>query len=311
MNGLRYWSAAICIWLFFFFNLERLNPGINVASFVYIYTTVWAAIIILLPKVQRRNRYWIFVVVLLPYLGLKPILGYGVFGAYLPITVLEIGAISLTIFLAGQVSRGLENAEETVANLTIAHLRKDTTSFETGQGRLYQEIRRARYFERPATILAVSATEESLEFSKYQFVREAQQIITSQFVSARIAQLLVDQLKDCDIITQRNDHFVMLLPEVRHEDVTKIVEKLESAAEAELNLKLKIGVSSFPDEAITLESLLERAEQNMQSSDAQQADSSLPDPVTATADKYDAADEPISYVDGLQTVSMVTNSKQG
>lgn len=304
MKELRYWVAVTIIWLFGFFNLERLNPDINVASFVYVYTAIWAATIMLLPRLQHLNQVWIFLTALLPYIILKVHLGYSLFGAQLPISVLESGAIGLTLVLVGRIVYGLEGVRETVANLTLSHLLPDAMPFESGQGRLYQEIRRARYFERPAALLAISATAESLDLSTDRFVQEAQQTILNRFVSARIAQLLVDQLKDCDVITQRGEHFITLLPETSYEDALKTIEKLEAAAREELNLELKAGLSTFPDEAVTFESLLEQAEQKMVVSLTQQKEAIQP---YAAATK--ATSKSRSFAGGLPVASMATNNE--
>ena len=65
------------------------------------------------------------------------------------------------------------------------------------------------------------------------------------------------------IVTQRNDHFVILLPETPRDEVEKIVKKLGLVSEEKLGVKLKIGLSTFPDEEITFETLLQRAEAEM------------------------------------------------
>jgi GGDEF domain-containing protein len=173
--------------------------------------------------------------------------------------------------------------------------------FETGQAYIYREIRRARHFEHPATLLAISATAESIEYSLDRFVGEAQQTVIHQYISARVAQLLVDQLKDCDVVTHNGKHFVTLLPETSHEDAVNIVKKLEAAAREELNLDLKIGVSTFPDEAITFESLLMQAEQKMLSAATKRNKSR---PSVAVANEADLS---ASFADTF-TVPMATKS---
>jgi hypothetical protein len=274
MKEIRYWFVGTCIWLITFFSLERLNSDINIASFVYIYAAAWAVLIILVPRLQRINRFVLLVVAFLPYVILKQYLGYSMLGAQLSITVFEAAALGLTLLLVGGTAHRLEAIQEIIANLTIGNLKEKTTPFETGQGRLYQEIRRARYFEHPATLLSLSVTEESIEFSLDHFIVEAQGTIINQFISAHIAQLLVRQLKDCDLITQNGNHFVVLLPETNFDDAVNTIEKLKQAARKELNLELKVGVSTFPDEAVTLESLVERAQENMVSAEAPPKDAS-------------------------------------
>jgi GGDEF domain-containing protein len=84
-----------------------------------------------------------------------------------------------------------------------------------------------------------------------------------KYINTRLANLLTEELEDSAVITQRNDHFVMLLPEVSSDEAPSVLKKLKSAAEDKLSLKLKVGVSTFPDRAVTFETLLEQAEAEM------------------------------------------------
>ncbi|MCA9963675.1 MAG: diguanylate cyclase, partial [Anaerolineales bacterium] len=95
-------------------------------------------------------------------------------------------------------------------------------------------------------------------------IEEAQREILDAYVSARIANLLVEQLKDYDVITQRDRHFIVLLPETDNDKVSEIVDRLKRTAREQLGLEFKIGLSTFPDEAVTFERLLEQAEAKME-----------------------------------------------
>lgn len=263
MKHLRYWVAAICVWFFFLYNVERLGHPINIASFVYPFTLICAVAIILLPRLHHIPVYWLFLPTLPVFFLLKVGLGYQIGGRNLPITVTEICAIALSVILSSQIAWRLESLREAVSMLTTAHLEKGTYPFSVGQGRIYREIRRARRYQRPASLLAISATCESMEASVNRFIQEAQREIIQKYIAARVAHLLVEELQDSDVITQLNDHFVTLLPETGRETVAEVVKRLETAAQEKLGLKFQIGVSTFPDEAVTFESLLEQAETKM------------------------------------------------
>ena len=84
-----------------------------------------------------------------------------------------------------------------------------------------------------------------------------------KYVSARLAEFLVGELGDLAIITKRNGHFVTLLPETNRANLSDVLRKLQLSAKEKLGLQLKIGVSTFPDEAVTFERMLEDAESEM------------------------------------------------
>ena len=263
MRRLRFWFVGFCAWLFLLFNIERLGDPINLASFVYVLAFIGAGLLLLIPALQQISFPWLMASSLLPYFLLKSQLGYSISGNDLPIIVTEICAIGITLFLAAQLGRGLEGIKKTLASLTIGRLGQGVIPFATGQARIYSEIRRARLYERPATLLAISATEESVEHSIDYFIQEAQREIIKQYIAARISELLVEELHDCDIVAQRNSHFITLLPETTRYMVNDIVQRIKEKAAENLNLHLNVGLATFPDEAVTFESLLAIAETQM------------------------------------------------
>jgi len=266
LNRLRYLMVALFTWFFFFYNIERISKPINIATFVYLFVFICSVLVMLLPALQRMPLYWPFLIALPPYFFIKNYLGYEIGGSSIPITVTEISAIWLTIVLSGQIGKGLEELWKAVSDLTIGQVGKRPYPFEAGQGQIYREIRRARLYNRPAALMAISPVEESVNHSLDRFMQEAQHEIIHQYVNVRVAKLLTEELEDCDIIVQRGKHFVTLLPETDQERVEKLVRGLEAAAEKQLGLKFKVGVSTFPDEAVTFGKLLEHAEERMNNS---------------------------------------------
>lgn len=266
MKKVRFWLIGLLVWFFFFFNIERLDEPINIASFVYVFAIACVLIIMLIPSLQKMPFYWPTLLALAPYFFLKAMFGYEIGGANLPITITEICAIGITIFLTGQIGRRLESLQEAISNLTIDQLYSKTQSFESGQGSIYREIRRARNYHRPAALLAISVAEDSLNQSLDRFVQEVQNEFINKYISARVANMLVGELQDTDVIAKRNDHFVALLPETSRENVSKITSRLEAAGKEKLDLTFIIGAATFPDEAVTFERLLERAEIKMEQS---------------------------------------------
>ena len=114
------------------------------------------------------------------------------------------------------------------------------------------------------SLLAVSVNEESLKMNVNRFMKEFEKEIIRHYVNARVSNLLVEKLHTTDIVTHRNNHFIILLPETGKPEAAKVGSRLQSVADKSLGLKLKVGVSSFPDEATTFEKLLATAEEKME-----------------------------------------------
>lgn len=272
MTQLRYLFAIATIWFFSLYNIERLAEPINIASFVYVFVAFCALLITLLPRLQRMPAYWLYGSALLVFVGLKYELGYGFLGQDLPLTVTEICVIGVTMFLATQIGQRLEDLRTVVTNLTIGQAGAGTQPFVEGQGQIYREIRRARRHQRPVTLLSIGIAEDTTGVSAERFSRdvplrrfitEIEQELVEKYTQTRVAEVLVDHFEDSAVITQRNDHFVTLLPETNQDDAAELVSKLQKTITEKMGLQLKVGISTFPDEAVTFENLLERAEAKM------------------------------------------------
>lgn len=290
MNKLRWQCAAFYGWMFAFYNIERLHEPINLASFVYPLATAVALPIILVRWFHQRPA-WSLLAALIPIVLLcKAALGYDLAGAALPLTVTELCAVALTVLLAHQIGRSLEDFYEAVATAVCVRWTDRALPFTEGQAEIYREIRRARRFHRPLTLLTVSATRQSLELSLNRLIEEVQQLTVRQYAMARIGDLLAAETKDCDIITYRDGEFVALLPETQPGQVAELSERLAQAALEKLGIQLKIGASSFPDEEVTFVELLQRAEEAMEAGKRAAEDAMPGGPEPAAADAEDSSD---------------------
>ncbi|HZD10742.1 MAG TPA: hypothetical protein VE553_05305 [Candidatus Binatia bacterium] len=261
MKRLQIAIMVLVGWLFFFYNIERLSEPINIASFVYVLVALSCVFVMITPVYQFALQ-WIFAGILPIYAALKLYLGYPFFGANLPITVTELVAIGVTLVLSRTVMREVFEAREAVAKLTLSQLREGFP-FEVGQSLIYREIRRARINDRPLALLSIAPNEDSLATAIDRFVREAQEEIMKRYVDARIADMLLEELHDFNIVTQRNDHFIALLAETDQDSVQRMIEHLRTASVEKLGVQLKIGHAIFPSEAVTFEQLIANAEQRM------------------------------------------------
>jgi hypothetical protein len=125
---------------------------------------------------------------------------------------------------------------------------------------MYREVRRARNYRRPLALLAISTSGDDHDAPLNHFIEEVQRERVREYVAARIAHLLSNEMKDCDIITRRNAHFVVLVPEVSHSEAAALLKKLEATAKEKLGFDLKTGLATFPDQEVTFEGLVQRAE---------------------------------------------------
>ena len=263
INKLRLASAALLGWLFVLFNIERFHEPLNVASFVYVIAAIVAVVVVAVKPLAPAPLRWIVSVPLAVFFLLKSYWDYPVIGQALPITIVEVCAITVTVALAHQIAFRLHGIENASAGMISDDPNRQPLTLETAQSAMYREVRRARQHDRPLAVLAVASTGQSVNATQERLLRELERELLDKYTNARIADLLAKETSDHGIVTQSNRHFLVLLPETDRQAAEEIVQQLNTSVKTALGLKLRIGVSTFPDEEVTLVGLLQRAEASM------------------------------------------------
>lgn len=263
MKRMRLLVAALIMWLFLFYNIERLSKPINITGIAYTFVPFMAIFTILVSRLRKVPLGMLLMGPIPLFLVLKAWVGSRVWGTSLPLTVTEICVIALTTILARWVSNGLSEFESAIAHITIGQVGEQPGSFSVGQGEMYRELRRARHHQRPLVLMAIGVEEESIQVALDRMVQEVQQAMMKQYVLSGVARALCDELEDYNIIAQRNEHFLALLPEATAEQLTDLIDRLRKTVCEQVGVTLQIGIASFPEDAVTFESLVERAIEEM------------------------------------------------
>lgn len=263
MRRLRLASAFLFVWLFVLYNLERLPDPIELSSFVYVLAGICAAPMIFVPRLARLSPIQVIVGagVLVP--AVKYALGYSLGGPAVTVTIAEVCVVVVTTSLAHAAGRVFTEFQDAVVTTFVRHLSEDTRPYEQGLEEMYREVRRARAFKRPFTLLALAPTDESVNVSLDRFTEEVYRDAVDHYVNARLAQLLSKSTKSSDVIVRVKDHFVMLLPETGRHQANRLIRKVRMIAKSQLGLDLAIGSSAFPHDEVTFVKLLERAQARM------------------------------------------------
>ena len=259
MKRMRFLVATLIAWLFLFYNIERLSAPINITDVAYTFVPFVAALTILVPRLRRVPLGVLLLAPIPVFLVLKAWWKSRVWGTSLPLTVTEICVIVVTILLARWVSNEVSEFESALAHITIGYTAELPEQFSAGQTEMYQELRRARHHNRPLALMAIGIEKESIQVALDRMVQEVQQTMMKRYVLADVSRTLCDELEGYNIIARNNDHFLVLLPEVTSEEVTDLVGSLHKTVSEQVGVVLQIGTASFPDDAVTFDSLVEMA----------------------------------------------------
>jgi GGDEF domain-containing protein len=259
MKRMRFLVSALVIWLFLFYNIERLSESIDIIDVAYVFVPLMAVLTLLVSRLRRIPLWGLLAMPIPVFLVLKAWWRPSVWSTSVPLTVTEVCVIAVTITLAHLVSSGLSEFESAIAHISIGQVDTLPKPFSTGQAEMYREMRRARHHERPLALVAVGIEKDSIQVALDRMVRETQQAMMKQYVLSDVAKRLCDELENYDVIARDNDHFLILLPEVTSEQLSRMVDRLSAVVSEQMGVTLQIGMASFPEDAVTFESLVEKA----------------------------------------------------
>ena len=276
MHRLRLWAIILIAWLLFIVNVEQssekfLNVGrsseTNILEwYSYILLAAVALTTLIVPILRKPPLRIALPAIVSLFLVVKLYFERGDTWEIEDVlrAVTELSAIVLTLLLTRQLNRALDEFQEAVAAITIPHVGKSVDAFSADQGEMYQEVRRARQYNRPLALLALKVKEDSLKVALQEVLREAQRAMMNELALAGVAGALCDELRDYDIIGQQDGYFLVLLPETKKEDVPDVTNRLCNAVSERVGVKLQVAAVTFPDNALTFEGLVQQATQQIE-----------------------------------------------
>ncbi len=262
-RGVRQWFVALTVWLVFFFNIERVIHPVDITKYTYVFVVLVAIIILLVPDSQRIPLWLLtgipsVLLILMQIWTEDPVLG-----AELPVSITEVSSIVLTGLLARQMNRHLFEFEEVTSKIAINYVGSHITDFDEEQNVMYRELKRARLYERPLSMLMIKLTPNSINLKLPSLVQAYKNSLISQMAMGSVAKVLDNHLFDTDIIAQLKDTLVVLLPELASKDIEKVSQKIRDAVKRETGIDLWIGAANYPDNAATFERLLNHTKEEL------------------------------------------------
>jgi len=266
MKRLRIRLILLAGWLALFYMLTIYWQPFKISPFTHFFILILTVIGLLIPKIYRKGTWWTLAMPVIAFIALKAMLEPPLLGSALAISTLESAAVLLTTLLLLWMGESLHEFEQATKQLTIGQLERVSETAVEGKSMLYREVRRARNHQRPLSLLAIAIDEKSIKGSLEKIVQEAQHSIIRQFTLASVSKSLCGKLEDCDIVVQSKDHFLVILPETRPEDLPGLIERLRKQVAEEVGVDIKIGTASLPQDSFTFDGLLDKATLEMQES---------------------------------------------
>jgi hypothetical protein len=197
------------------------------------------------------------------YLLIALFVGPGTVVETLPYAVAEAALVGLCVYFARRVALALGDFEASVDRLVLEGLPLLPEFLGDAQRKMQLEVRRARSHERPVSVLTLAPPEALSRVQAEEFIAEVQEKSMQRYVLGRIASVLSHEMRQQDVVAVRDGYFVTLLPETTLEQADELARRMQELCSEELQLDVKIGTASFPDQEVTFRRLLGSAEASM------------------------------------------------
>jgi GGDEF domain-containing protein len=193
------------------------------------------------------------------------------------IIILEFILIEISAGLAFDIGRQLRQISRLVDKFTAITYPNRTLDLRTAGDRISTELTRSRRYSRPLSVLVVQM--DKLETSQILEKDESlQHDILARFAAARIGEIVNDRARETDLILRdSNNRFILICPETEHSNSAILAERISKSVAENIGTKVRWGVSSFPDEALTFDDLVEKAVERLSEELSEQTSISVED----------------------------------
>lgn len=270
MKSLRLWIIVLTIHLAIFFNIERLDFAtenfIDINSFVYVLGLIALITTIGVPMFRRTAlpiliATWASLYLLTKLFLGRPLLG----GIYTYLSITELSLLLILIWLAYKVAISLQEFMEAVESIALTNNNKRIKPITEADEEIQIEMFRSRHNHHPLSVILVELEPESLQGALHHAVQEVQETILRNYVINNIAHNLSKYLRRTDLILEQRGQgrFLIMCPDTTTVDLKLLVEYIQAVATEQLGTSIACGAATFPDEAITFEELVNRAESDL------------------------------------------------
>lgn len=271
MNEFRWRLVAMLVWFVALFGVEWARWPVEISTLAAVCSLAVAAAIVALPANGPASSRAVVVLPAVAFLLLKASLGQPLLGAAMASTVAELGIIGASVFVARPVARCVAEFEESVVHSMVDPVPDLSVPVEAAEPEMYREVRRARHYAHPVSMMAVSVETVQSEVSLDRLFERVQRASIQKYIESELVHLLAEETRESDLITRRGGSIFALLTETDEFNAQRLANRLSARASDRLGLEIRVGVSSFPKQCLTLDRLFEEAESQIWEVDANTA----------------------------------------
>lgn len=243
---------------------------LNFSPYFFAVLTTAILLTILAPTLHRWPLLLALGLTMISYIALWVALGGGFSGGQFNILALELVFLVTGMMLAREITLSFREMEQTVEKLIFATFSGRALLFEEAAKVIQTELARSRRYNRPLSLVIIEPDPAAIGAESQPAPREIQQQLARRYVMAQIAEILDKEARNTDTIVKQDkpDRFIILCPETQTSNTNTLIRRVVEKTRAQVGVQVGFGVAAFPDEAMTFEELLQKAEAKMVKSGA-------------------------------------------
>ncbi len=238
---------------------ERVEPG---ALFLTLGILALAALG-LAPTLARSPFVAIAVPVLLAYAGARALVGGATLSEPgLALESLSVAALAWLVHRVFQTARSLEERDGALERAAPGSvLRLDDVQLDPAE----QQFLLACRHDHPLSCIVVEADEASLSAQLAEVSRDTSRSFLESYALGWAAKVAADTTRRSDLTIAGDEprKLVLLCPETTWKNAVRVARKIARALVSQLGLEVRLGVATFPDQALNLRELIGLAESSL------------------------------------------------
>lgn len=171
--------------------------------------------------------------------------------------------VAISAGLAFDVGHHLKVLMDLFEGLAATTYPNRTFEIQQAGDRISAELTRSRRYHHPLSLLIVEL-EKDTKKREWKQLEGLQQDLLRRFAVARVGQIISERARETDLILRDpSGRFMLLCPETSGESSAIFGERIRRVVAEAVGTDVIWSYASFPDEALTFDELVERAEQRL------------------------------------------------
>jgi len=272
MKQLRFSFIALIFFVGIVLNLERFDIGqqidiINIHSFFYVLfgiavlsTLAFTALRRVPMPIQLVSWIGIYLICKLFIFTDRPFIG----GVYTYLSITEVTLLALGVLLSHRTTEDLFAFETVIANINLSGVSSRVMEFDQAGDEIAKEFIRSRRYKIPLSVLVLKLDPEIIKANRDNSMEEVILSLMTRYTANSLVRVLDKELRRTDLIIEqtRRNRLILLFPETDAAGSKVMTSRIEQLTEKHLGISISCGSATFPDEAITFEELVQRAEEH-------------------------------------------------